>query len=381
MDTQLMTKKRAGHRFGEFELLKAIAVLGLPAVHIMEEAVAENIVSAGVLKLESFIVAFCIFGPSLFMMCMGFSIGGARTSYESAMRQGLRFLVLGAMLNVLRSILPGIFLTIFSGHSFVEYIEDFLMSDIYFFVGFFYVFYSFMLRLKVNMPCLIAICIVMLTVNSLLTPVLPKYITNDIVIRIVGNFLYIDESSCFPLMSWAIFPSVGILLGEVLKKAESEKRAKIMKYMLILSSTTFLSFLAFLWLNGFNLLNALVAPINAYITDLPNVILMITLAFILFGSFYYLCKVIDETAFMSFMVKISTYIVPFYMVQWVIVSWFVLGCVLFNVEVINLALYAVSATVITGISIFVAVKHGMKCVKFLAKITSVKRWRKRRKSK
>ena len=49
MDTQVLTKKRTGHRFGEFELLKAIAVIGLPAVHIMEEGVSGGVVSSGVL--------------------------------------------------------------------------------------------------------------------------------------------------------------------------------------------------------------------------------------------------------------------------------------------------------------------------------------------
>ena len=108
----------------------------------------------------------------------------------------------------------------------------------------------------------------MLSVNSLLTPVMPEYVTNNILMRVVGNFVYVDETSCFPLLSWAIFPTVGILLGEVLKKADDEKRAKIMKYMLIFSSVAFVSFLVFLWLGKFNFLNVLVSPINAYITDL-----------------------------------------------------------------------------------------------------------------
>ena len=80
------------HKFGEFDLIKAIAVLGLPIVHLLEEGIYGNYVSQEVYKLEAFIVALCIVGPSIFMMCMGFGMGGARNNPKSLVKQGLRFL-------------------------------------------------------------------------------------------------------------------------------------------------------------------------------------------------------------------------------------------------------------------------------------------------
>ena len=37
-------------RFGEFELLKAIAILGLPTVHVMEEAMEAGLASPGLMR-------------------------------------------------------------------------------------------------------------------------------------------------------------------------------------------------------------------------------------------------------------------------------------------------------------------------------------------
>ena len=370
MKTSTITNNRI-HKFGEFDLMKAIAVLGLPIVHLLEEGIYGDYASPEVHKLEAFIVALCIVGPSIFMMCMGFSFGGSRNSPRSFAKQGLRFLSLGAILNLVRWILPGLLLWAVHGESMSEDIRDFLVSDIYFFVGIFCLFYALMLKLKLSTSEIVAVTIVMLTANTLLTPIMPKIFTNEHIIAIVGNFVYVDETSCFPLLSWAIFPTTGILLGEVLKKATEEIRAKIMKQMLLLSPVVFVSYLVSLCLYGHDAMKVMVSPLNSYITDLPNVILMISLAFFLFSVLYYVCKKIDRSRFMGFMVKISTYIVPFYMLQWVLVSWTFYGMDLLKCEEgsFTLGWFIFFAVLIMGICIYVAVKHGMRSMKFLARLS------------
>ena len=124
MKTSTITNNRI-HKFGEFDLMKAIAVLGLPIVHLLEEGIYGDYASPEVHKLEAFIVALCIVGPSIFMMCMGFSFGGSRNSPRSFAKQGLRFLSLGAILNLVRWILPGLLLWAVHGESMSEDIRDF----------------------------------------------------------------------------------------------------------------------------------------------------------------------------------------------------------------------------------------------------------------
>lgn len=382
METMSLTNKRI-HKFGEFDLMKALAILGLPIVHLLEEGIYNDYVSENVYKLEAFIVALCIIGPSIFMMCMGFSMGGSRNSYSSTLRQGLRFLTLGAILNLLRWVLPGLLLFAVHRESMVDEILDLLSSDIYYFVGIFLIFYAFMLKLRLKTFDILVISIIMLTVNTLLTPVMSEAVTNQYLIRLLGNFIYINETSCFPLLSWAVFPTTGILLGDVIKKATDEKRASIMKYMLFFSPIVFFSYLVSLRLYGHDVMKVMVSPLNSYITDLPNVILMISLALFLFALFYYACNLIDKTGFMKFMVKISTYIVPFYMLQWILVSWVFYGMDLFQCEegVLTLTWFIIAAVLITGICIYVTIKHGLKVNKFLARLVTFKRNRKNRISK
>ena len=223
MKTKTIVNERV-YRFGEFELMKAFAILGLPIVHLLEEGIYGNYVSENVHKLEAFIVALCIVGPSIFMMCMGFGIGGTRNTPRGVMKLGFRFLAIGAILNLIRWILPGLLLFLVHGISMSEAIFYFFASDIYYFVGIFYLFYALMLKLKLTTSAVLVTTIVMLTINTLLTPVMSDIITNDYLIAIIGNIVYIDGTSCFPLLSWAVFPTAGILLGDMLKKVTDEKR-------------------------------------------------------------------------------------------------------------------------------------------------------------
>ena len=152
-----------------------------------------------------------------------------------------------------------------------------------------------------------------------------------------------------------------------------------MKNMLLLSPVAFVAYIVSLCLYGYDAMKVMVSPLNSYITDLPNVILMVSLALFLFALLYYICKAIDKTRFMHFMMKISTYIVPFYMLQWVLVSWIFCGMDLFECEegVLTLVWFVIAA----GICIYVSVKHGMKATKFLARLSSFKIKRKKKVAK
>lgn len=378
MKTKLITNTRV-YRFGEFDLMKAFSILGLPLVHLLEEGIFHNYVSENVHKLEAFIVALCIVGPSIFMLCMGFGIGGARNKPKSVMKHGLRFLALGAILNLVRWVLPGLLLFFVHGTSMSEDIFYFFASDIYYFVGIFYLFYALMLKLKLATLEILVATVVMLTVNTLLTPIMSDVITNYYLTAIIGNIVYIDGTSCFPLLSWAIFPTVGIFLGDVLKKVNDEKRESIMKRMLIFSPVLFISYLVSLSLYGHDVMKVMVSPLNDYITDLPNVILMILIALFLFAVLYYVSNWIDETKFMKFMMKISMHIVPFYILQWILVSWVYCGMDLFecNEGVLTLPWFIIAAAFITGICIYVTVKHGMKATKIILRMVSFRRSKKR----
>jgi len=144
------TAKKPLTRFGEFELLKAIAIMGLPAVHVMEEAIEGGAASPGVMRFGTAIIGLCAFGPSVFMICMGFGIGGGKTSPDAIRRNGIQFLLIGAILNIFRWLLPGILQSIVLHTNLIEDVKFCLQSDIYYFVGIFFIFYSFMKKRKIT---------------------------------------------------------------------------------------------------------------------------------------------------------------------------------------------------------------------------------------
>ena len=381
--TEVKAKKKPLTRFGEFELLKAIAILGLPAVHLLEEAVEGGFANPSLMKFGTFVIGLCAFGPSVFMICMGFGIGGGRNKPDGIMRNGIQFLLIGAILNVFRWLIPGIIQSIVVDKNIWDDVEFCLESDIYYFVGLFYIFYSILLRLKIQTPGLLLTSIVTLSLNTLLTPLTGAHITNPIVAALVGNIVYVNETSCFPLLSWAVFPTVGIILGEVLKKTNEEQRENIMKRVLDISGVLFFSFIVFLWTYHIDIEKALVSPANDYITDLPNVVLLISLALFAISIAYYLCKHIGASKFMEFMLRISAFIIPFYLAQWIIIAWifYIMEIVDAPVECYTPLWYFGCVVVVTLICIFIAIKHGMKLMKVLLKITTIKTKKKKKDKK
>lgn len=370
-----MSSKKPLTRFGEFELLKAMAIIGLPLVHVMEEALEAGMASPALEAFGTSIIGLCAFGPSVFMICMGFGIGGGKTGAASTRKSGIQFLMIGAILNLLRWLLPGIIQKFAIGTKLIEDVKFCLQSDIYYFVGIFFIFYSFLKQWKMTSTQLLLISLISLTINNALTPIMQTYVTNEVVGSIVGNFIYVDDTSCFPLLSWMIFPTVGIILGEVLKKSTEEFREVFMRRMMDFCIVFLGAFVFFLWNYKIDVMKVLVSPANDYITDLPNVILLIALALFLVGIVYYLCKLIGHTKFMKFMLKISMFIIPFYLLQWIIIAWIFYATAIFRLPegCFGIPAYIITVLATTLICIYVATEHGMKIMKRLMKITSFKK--------
>ena len=380
MEGPSLETKKPLTRFGEFELLKAAAIIGLPAIHVMEEILEAGFASPALQTIGDAVIGLCAFGPSVFMICMGFGIGGSKSSPDSIRKTGIQFLLIGALLNIFRWFLPGVLQAIVIHTPLIEDVNFCLQSDIYYFAGIFFVVHSYFKKWKIQTPGLILFSLLGLTLNTLLTPLTNAHITNDIAVSLVGNIVYVNESSCFPLLSWAIFPSTGILLGELLKKADEEKRENIMRRLMDFSLVLFIAFVVFLRDRDIDVMKTLVSPANDYITDLPNVVLLITLALFLVSLTYYLCKRIGASPFMAFMLRISAYIIPFYLLQWVIVSWLVYLMTIFRMpkECFGLGMYFFTVAVITAICIIVSYRYGMRIMKLLLRITTFKKKRRKK---
>lgn len=368
-------------RFSEFELLKALAVIGLPLVHVMEEAVLEHFADEGLKTLEYFVFGLSAFGPSVFMICMGFGVGGGKTSPAGIRRTGIQFLLIGFFLNILRWFIPGsIQYFVRGGTTFYELFCYCLESDIYFFVGLFFVCYSFLKKWKVDSFWLLLISVMALSVNSIISPATEHIFTNQAAAAFMGNFVYVKANSCFPLLSWAIFPTIGIILGEVLKKNDEEFRKIFMKRMTVLSAVFFTAFAIFLWTYGIDVMQVLFSANNSFITDLPNVLLLISLACFMIGLMYYLCRGIANSRFMNYMMKVSTFIIPFYLLQWIFISWIFYTLIIIGIPTGSFGImhYFITVIPVTLICLYLSTAHGMKIMRVITKVTTIKK-KKRRK--
>ena len=358
------------NRFNEFSMLKAITIMGLPFVHLVVEPLSWDLMGTDMYALAPFLVALVIFGPTVFMLCMGFGLAGGRTSVRQLRREAVQFLLIGLLLNLLRVLLPRLVLKVFVNYDFAGTLEECLNSDIYYFVGLFFLLYSFLLQWKVSLNGTILITVLMFTANMALSKLLYGKIENGYLVNFIGNFVNVDDQSNFPLLSWAIFPTMGLWLGTVLKHTDAEERKHFMRRMLAASVVVLASVTVFRWTRGLPL-DEIKDPSNSMV-DLTNAVTLACLALVIVSLAYELCRKISGSRFLEFTLRISSSIIVFYLLQWILVSWEMCALHLCGMPEggYHLPLYFISAVVIIAVCIFVSLKFGMRIMKPLLKIVS-----------
>ncbi|MDO4491507.1 MAG: hypothetical protein Q4B85_10610 [Lachnospiraceae bacterium] len=308
-------KKKAG----EFELAKAIAILGLPFIHFLEEAGLEY----GFLlpEVENIIEPICfltIFGPAVFMLCMGFAMGGSY-NWKRLQKNGIQFLIIGYSLNTFCFAIPYFIIWARGGDRTLEAAVRLMFNpDIYVFVGWFYVFYSILRRCKATSLTTFLVTFCMLLTNSFTGHFVE--LPDTIPARIIGNFITVNDSSFFPLFGWAIFPFVGIWLGDALKKYSNEEYHFTMKRLLFGSVAGLAAFSLVLYAYGVSPMDILLNFTNSYILDLFTVILLLLTSSVVIGIMHMLYQLVPENPFERAMLKISPFIMSFYLIQWLVVS-------------------------------------------------------------
>ena len=107
-----------------------------------------------------------------------------------------------------------------TNNSIIEFFDSKIFySDIYYFVGLYFIFLSILKKYKISDYSIFLITILTISINTLLfehlkdLPIISKIF--------LGHFAYIDQDSCFPLLTWAIFPTIGLLIGNKMKKCEN----------------------------------------------------------------------------------------------------------------------------------------------------------------
>lgn len=320
-----MASTSVKRRFEELDLARALPLLLLPLVHVYEEFESINALPESLLANYSWILKLCNLMPSVFMILMGANIYFSRKSTaKDLLKRGLTFIVIGLGLNFFRFILPSIITSLINGDFdavFGEYGSLYytLSPDIYDFVGIAFIVFAAFKAMKFSPLAILLASSAMLAIDG----IIPQFETSCLNLNaFLGRFIYMDEDSCFPLLTWMIFPAVGYCFGCVYKGFETEeKRCSFVKKMF----ATSLVGLLVVW---FSLLSykldpmlIMTSPANDYITDFPNVLLLTFLAGIWFAMFYFIYFRIKETKLCKSLIVISKGILPFYIAQWIVIGW------------------------------------------------------------
>ena len=357
--------------------LKAAPLLGLPAAHVAFEAVSQKLAGQALYSLVDPLMALANFGPTIFMFCMGCGVAGSRTTPKRLARQGIQLILIQILLNIVRLVIPSLVLMAAGIRLRENIAEYFLLSDIYYFAGLFFLFLALMRRFRVSTLNMLLICLGLITVNRLAEPFLAERFSGSLFGVFLGSFIYVDEDSLFPAACWMIYPVVGMLIGEILKHREADWRKQFMRRMLVCSAVFSAALAVSARGRGQNPAELLLPVSSSGATDLSSVMMVICAVLILASLADLLCGHIAGSRFYSLVIRFSASIMPYFLLQWVFVEWEMTILLLCGMPEggFGLGWYLASTAVITLGSAVLAIRYGKRIMKPVLKITAPWNWR------
>lgn len=352
----------------EWDVIKGTGALGLPFVHTVETFLLCGLVGTESQAFCSAVMALTVFGPSVFMICMGMRNAGMQDP-KALFRYGRILLSVGFLLNLLRSILPWILVAVVAGST-ADHLASFLfMSDIYLFAGLFYMLLGLLRRFRVSTAGIAAASVVMLVLNGLLGGHLKT--GSETWNAIMGNLVYIDDGSVFPLLSWTIFPVFGMLAEKVLSGKSPEEADGICRKAWMISAAVFTVSVLGLRLAGRDAFTIAVSPLNEYKTGFFNVVLVLSLNLIVIIPLRFLMRVVRVERLTEFFRWISANLMVFYFVHWCLLTLvcYVSAAVLYTAErTAGIGFMLAVAILVDAATVFIIRKWGFVIMKRILKV-------------
>lgn len=312
--------KQTRKRYIEFDILRAAAIMLLPLIHLYEELHDQGLLTSMASRSQHWILYLCVYAPSVFMLCFGANLFFARekTPAEYAKR-GVRFLLIGVSLSAVRFVFPTLIAELCGKQGeIVKSIGNLFFSDIYDFVGAFLLLYALFKKLKLSDFTMLMIAFAMMFVNTYFSGISTD---NKWIDGFLGRLIYINKDSYFPLLSWTMFPILGIYVGKIYQSIQEKDRGQIMMKCLI--GSLFADGLIYITLKSYGLsyFKIAVSVSNEYKTDFINVIILLLIFAKLLPIAYWLVVKFSQSRPIQWLLSISSVIMAFYVIQWVIVAW------------------------------------------------------------
>ena len=326
-------------RIFELDLARIIIVLTLPFIHIMEfwgdmYGYADMISLNATSILNTICEILCIFVAPTFMVCMGINMSFTRKStYKDFIRRGFILLAVELLLNIIRYEIPGLIsLAVATSSEAKELVASSMRlgsinSDILALAGLAFIVFGLFKKFNFKPRTILIISTILyfidLIINETIMPSLAVNMNFDLS-NLLGNFIYIDENSTFPIMEWLMFISTGYCLGVKIKVQDEDARKTMFKKILIITVFVFAFCLSKAIMYEVNPIESLnkaglarsMTPL-CLIGEISASLLFLSLIY----TIYNLLHLKSNDKFNNWAAMFSNNITYFYCVQWTIVGW------------------------------------------------------------
>lgn len=252
----------------------------------------------------------------MFIMGIGFSYSSETKPPSYFIKRGLKILLISYILNIVRNVIPLILLSVFNRNTSLLYdaVRYFGAVDILQFAGLAMVTFGLFGKLKAPKWCLLPFMFLCAAANIFLVQIKTE---NDICSSITGLLWGSSEMSFFPYLTWILYPMVGVLFGELLKRCINKKTL----YLICILGG------GFIWSFNFYILYLKLgmniglggSEIYYHHTILGNITIL-SFDFMWIGIWFFAINLLPQIVILYFE-RLARNMTAIYCVQWVIISW------------------------------------------------------------
>ena len=254
----------------------------------------------------------------VFMFCMG--IGMIYTRHDSSadfIRRGIKLLLAGYLLNFFRQTIPMLIAMRLGIDTGFSLIGGLLNVDILPFAGMAFISIGLMKRFKMPLLSMLATAILLQAVGIWSVNL---RIDSVAAATLIGLILPGGDHVAFPMTLWLIYPTAGIMFGEMLKASE-DRRSLYMK-ALIASSAFFVSYNAALIYCGYDIrLSYALYEGSYYYQTLISTLWILPIVMIALSLSYLVLSSIEQTLIGRFMRYCSINLTTIYIIQWLLIGY------------------------------------------------------------
>ncbi len=304
----------------EFDMAKAVCILGMVLVHCFEAMTVESEAGVSVAYYIMVSVLDCVFGAGTFMLCMGLGIAYSwKGNADLQIKRGVSIFLLGYLLNFIRDGIPMILLTLLGEETWSSSIVITLCTDIMPFAGLALLLFGLLKKLKLSDGAVFAVALGMSVLGSFL-----RFFDfgNPILNSIAGLFIGTvdpdmeDGMACFPLLNWFIIVVIGYLYGNLLRRCTDKK-----KYYAVAFPVSALLLAVYFALSIPGRFGMMSGDLRFYYHfSTPNAVILFLGAVFATGLYYFLSSLLSEKV-KTVITRISSHINTIYCIHWLIICW------------------------------------------------------------